>query len=145
MGWGGSGGRININANKNEIDLQKNLIISINGGKNLSKNEEFCSNGATGTLCLNDLSTIKLYINGRFSQTLSPTVLSASDLDLIDDIYIINNALCSLNSDNSDGENALEYKGNNLHIVESNFEDFVHPGGKITLELSFKFIEIQKS
>jgi len=145
LGWGGSGGRININAKNSETDLQNNLIISINGGKNLSRNEELCSNGASGTLCLNNHSTIKLFINGRFSQTYTPTILSASRIHLIDDIYVINNALCSLNSYHLDGENSVEYKGNHLHIVDSNFEDFMHLGENITLNLSFKFIEIQKS
>lgn len=113
----------------------------MSGGRNLTTNEEFCSNGAIGTLCLKEKSGATLIIDGKFASTLTPTIIQPQNLILINEIKIINNALCSF-SMIKDGN----YTGKNLEIIDSNFEDFVHPNESISLELlNFQSIEIIRS
>ena len=138
LGWGGSGGRINIVSKNVNSAYQDAFQISINGGKNLTINEEFCSNGASGTLCLNQDSIKTFIINGSYSYTLTPTILASSNINLIEDIYVINNGLSSL-------QNRSCYNGVNLHIIDSEFEDFAHTAERINIIITFKFIEIIKS
>lgn len=145
FGWGGSGGRINLISNNADDLVHNGLIISLKGGRNLTAYEEFCSNGATGTLCLTKEYSKNLYIDGEFSKTQSATILSPSDLNLIDNIYILNNALSSFHMYSLKGENLIIYDGNNLHIYKSDFQDFVHPLERIFLNVTFKIIEIVQS
>ena len=145
MGWGGSGGRINIISNNAEMAIEEYLLIAVNGGKNLTINEEFCSNGATGTLCVTQPDSKRLYINGSFSYTQSPTILMPSDLDTIDDIYFINNALTSFHINNTNNKTPVIYNGNNLHIVDSDFEDFMQSSDSVCFNVSFTTVKISKS
>jgi hypothetical protein len=145
LGWGGSGGKINIIANNADEAIENAFMISVNGGKNLTINEEFCSNGATGTLCITQLGRKRLYVNGSFSYTQSPTILSPYQLNAIDDIYIINNALSSFHIYNLNEKSSIVYQGKNLHIENSDFEDFVHSADKVFFNVSFNMINISNS
>lgn len=128
-------------ANSIPQSLLNSLIIEVSGGRNLTANEEFCSNGAIGTLCIKEKMGTTLIIDGKFSSTLTPTILQSQNLNLINEIKIINNALCSFCMI-KDGN----YTGNNLEIRDSNFEDFVHPNESIFLKvLNFQSIEIIRS
>lgn len=120
------------------------LLIAVNGGKNLTLNEEFCSNGATGTLCVTQPDSKRLYINGSFSYTQSPTILMP-EINTIDDIYLINNALASFHIRNTSNKTAVVYNGNNFHIVNSDFEDFMQSSDSVCFNVSFNTVNISKS
>lgn len=125
--------------------MLNSLSIKLNGGRNLTINEEFCSNGADGTLCLIEEEKTKLIVNANFFSTLSPTILQTVDNDLIDEIYFINNAFGSFHMYNLSSESEILYSGSDIYIIDSNLEDFAHSNGNIFLNLNFNKIEIIRS
>lgn len=112
--------------------------IKVNGGININGYEEYCSNGGSGTICIQNNSSKILKINGDNIYTQTPTILSGKHSDYIHTIYLINNAFLSLKLTDSDLLNNYNFTIPNIYLNNSTFEDFAHHTEIINYSILFK-------